>query len=300
MMQRIGSIDTLKWFAILLVVVGHFVDLGVAYSDNYKALATFIYAFHMPLFIFLSGLFDRPREKFPLDSVIFFVALGIILQIIYYYLGIILDRRPGFTLFSYVGLPWFMFAVAGWRTLAYFLANRSTCLILTLSVILGMTVRYDISLNFDLFHIGQIIIFFPFYFAGFTVSAKSVIAKLNNPSVAAVSALFIIGFLIACFTFPDTLYGFRSIFTAHTSYEASPLLMPGFVSQLIAYTLAAILCVSFISIFSYIKCGTFEKFGQRTLAVYAWHFPVIHLLEYIGVPEILLNGATGYGGFLWI
>ena len=60
--QRVGYIDTIKGFAILLVVMGHVIQWS--YSDfrsfphNYDhILWKFIYSFHMPLFMFCSGLF---------------------------------------------------------------------------------------------------------------------------------------------------------------------------------------------------------------------------------------------------
>ena len=53
-MERVGYIDSLRGFAILLVVVGHLIQF------NYNAfleskLFNIIYSFHMPLFFFISG-----------------------------------------------------------------------------------------------------------------------------------------------------------------------------------------------------------------------------------------------------
>ncbi len=53
-MERVGYIDSLRGFAILIVVVGHLIQF------NYNAfleskLFNIIYSFHMPLFFFISG-----------------------------------------------------------------------------------------------------------------------------------------------------------------------------------------------------------------------------------------------------
>lgn len=58
MAERLPYIDNLKGFLILLVVIGHL----SSYSDVSEckaavALSNFIYTFHMPLFLFCSGLF---------------------------------------------------------------------------------------------------------------------------------------------------------------------------------------------------------------------------------------------------
>lgn len=51
-MKRITWIDNAKFLGIYLVVLGH----SVSASDiEYAAIRNFIYAFHMPLFVFLSG-----------------------------------------------------------------------------------------------------------------------------------------------------------------------------------------------------------------------------------------------------
>lgn len=51
-MKRIAFIDQLKGIAIFLVVLGHLVGHNAG-RDNF--LWTFIYSFHMPLFMFISG-----------------------------------------------------------------------------------------------------------------------------------------------------------------------------------------------------------------------------------------------------
>ena len=56
-MKRIEWIDVLKGLAILLVVMGHVCQMRFPISG--KWLADIIYSFHMPFFLFLSGLFAR-------------------------------------------------------------------------------------------------------------------------------------------------------------------------------------------------------------------------------------------------
>lgn len=57
MKQRLEYIDQLKGFAILTVVIGHFI-LFCLHEDS-SLLFKLIYSFHMPLFAFLSGLMFR-------------------------------------------------------------------------------------------------------------------------------------------------------------------------------------------------------------------------------------------------
>ena len=57
--KRIGYIDIAKGLGILVIVLGHN-DL----AGYHPTLHKFIYAFHIPLFFFLSGMFFRPERAF--------------------------------------------------------------------------------------------------------------------------------------------------------------------------------------------------------------------------------------------
>jgi len=71
MKQRVGYIDSIKGFAILLVVMGHvianwFNDFYTVHDDdpdNQLLVWRLIYSFHMPLFMFCSGLFQPIMDE---------------------------------------------------------------------------------------------------------------------------------------------------------------------------------------------------------------------------------------------
>ena len=59
--QRSAFFDNLKYVLIVLVVVGHAANLFVNTFPIYSQLFFFIYLFHMPAFIFVTGLFAQSR-----------------------------------------------------------------------------------------------------------------------------------------------------------------------------------------------------------------------------------------------
>lgn len=61
--MRLSYIDQLKGFAILMVVMGHFVQYCLCENET-SWLYKIIYSFHMPLFAFLSGLMFRALFNF--------------------------------------------------------------------------------------------------------------------------------------------------------------------------------------------------------------------------------------------
>lgn len=53
--QKLYEVNFLQTFGIILVVLGHSHPLNVDYPPFYSILITFIYSFHMPLFMCISG-----------------------------------------------------------------------------------------------------------------------------------------------------------------------------------------------------------------------------------------------------
>jgi fucose 4-O-acetylase-like acetyltransferase len=62
MKKRLIYIDRLKGFAIYLVVLGHIYQNMVVQGTE-TILFSLIYAFHMPLFFFLSGYISEKTNK---------------------------------------------------------------------------------------------------------------------------------------------------------------------------------------------------------------------------------------------
>ena len=82
MKKRIFLFDNLKFLLIMTVVVGHCLDCMIENSSIMKSLFIFIYSFHMPLFIYLSGLFHSNRNV--KNRCISFIFIGYIMKIFLY------------------------------------------------------------------------------------------------------------------------------------------------------------------------------------------------------------------------
>lgn len=70
--MRISYVDKLKGFAILFVVMGHVTEYGLGVKNSPFNL--FYFSFHMPLFMFLSGLFAfKSFNKWNLSESLLFI-----------------------------------------------------------------------------------------------------------------------------------------------------------------------------------------------------------------------------------
>lgn len=109
--------DNAKFFAILLVVIGHALeplrDVHVALS-----LYVFIYSFHMPLFIMITGYFSR-RFTEATDRTQKLIASLLVPYVVFQFAYIGFERLYGHDLriqvFDPYGLLWFIVAMLVWR-----------------------------------------------------------------------------------------------------------------------------------------------------------------------------------------
>lgn len=68
MAERNTQMDSLKFFLIFLVLVGHCLDINLGLHSN-NVLFRFIYSFHMPVFVILSGMMFKEKN---LKKLVFF------------------------------------------------------------------------------------------------------------------------------------------------------------------------------------------------------------------------------------
>lgn len=71
--NRTAIWDNARFIMITLMVIGHFADVFCTESDLCRSIYLFIYAFHMPVLFFISGLFyknERIVEKVFFSSVV--------------------------------------------------------------------------------------------------------------------------------------------------------------------------------------------------------------------------------------
>ncbi|NJP53306.1 acyltransferase family protein [Streptomyces sp. SBST2-5] len=118
--QRDAFFDNAKYLAIVLVGVGH--AWGQILDDNpaVEALYRFIYTFHMPAFIIISGYFSRSFDMSPkrVKRLIATVVVPyLVFEVAYTLHKRIVNNDPGadFSLLDATYLLWFLCALFVWR-----------------------------------------------------------------------------------------------------------------------------------------------------------------------------------------
>lgn len=176
-MIKVNWVDSLKGFAIILVVLGHISS----------PLSSLIYSFHMPLFFIASGFFLNPTNELKSEIIksfkrlfkpfFIYLTLGFIIEFLkrFYldreqlkfedFIGSLIYMDYDRLLGTYAFVLWFLPALFIGKTIIYLILKYSRFLILD---ILLIAIAFLIGYNFNLpFAIDDGLISTPYIFIGY-------------------------------------------------------------------------------------------------------------------------------------
>ena len=115
--RRIALWDNLKFILIVSVVIGHFINIRD--SVTYHSIFIFIYSFHMPLFIFLAGLFHKNTGVW--KKAIAFFTIYILYELSIFGIKKAFGKKVTLDMFHENAAPWFMLALVFYVILGFVL-----------------------------------------------------------------------------------------------------------------------------------------------------------------------------------
>jgi fucose 4-O-acetylase-like acetyltransferase len=170
---RDERIDSVKYCLIVVVIAGHVIE----YSETTVSIIVWkwIYIFHMPLFIFISGYFSRKKDKelWPsiwklLEPLIVFQTVAIITKLI----------NGGETSFRDILTPWYvlwyLLSLIYWRLMLQVIPEsilRNAKLILPTAFGISILTGFLPIDNFLSLH--RTFAFMPFFFLGYCMRGKN-------------------------------------------------------------------------------------------------------------------------------
>ena len=294
--KRIHLWDNLKCLLILFVVLGHFIALYTTKSSVFKGIFLFIYSFHMPLFIFISGYFHKNRDV--AKKVLFYISVGCLSKFLFFLEDFFLGGKPKLDFFTESGLPWFMFALGIFIGIAYLLRDINRKYVLIVSVLIGSMVGYDNKIQ-DFLVLSRIFVYFPFYVAGIYVyenCRERFSAIISSKKSFIVSVLIILAWLTACILLVKHIYFLRPFFTGRNPYPMA-LYYSGAAIRILCYFITSIVSFSFICIIPKVNLKFLTECGRTTLQIYFWHYIALKIL--LLYPILNLCASTG-GKFVYL
>ena len=291
--DRFIKLDNVKAVLVFCVVFGHIIGYNTEdEAPFYQALFLFIYSFHMPLFIFISGYFHKNKDI--KNKIVYYLVLGGMLRIIIFAVNNLILKAPGSLSFLTTdGCAWFLFALAAYTAIEYLLRNYSPKLVLILALILACFAGYDTDID-DFLVLSRIIVFFPFYHAGCCAQRGAAFMnflkpenKLRRYGYFFICVLALCAWAAICVFNLEGVYELRPFFTGrHPFGEMYSDSFSGLLTRLLCYAITFIAAASVLYLVPDRKIPLLSKTGERSLAVYFWHRPVIYILDCYGVNDL--------------
>lgn len=288
---RSAFYDNAKAILIFTVIAGHLIEMTL---PDFETLWKFIYLFHMPCFVFISGYFSK---KGIATKRVFaqYVSLVIVFQIFYYLIeissGTPVSLREFFTV-PYI-LLWYLLSLGCWVLLLNVIDEKYLFLIIVLSfviaIISGASVVFGRTLS-----IGRSFYFLPFFLLGYYIKLKNASDQcFNNKKIKTVSCFLLAVFVICLCSGAIKLPYPIQAYYGRVSFKT--LNMPigiGILSRIT--TLCMSLMLSFVVLNVIPKKRTFyTRLGDKTLTVYLLHYAFVLLFG-----KVILSKIHPYHNFI--
>ena len=259
----------------MLVIYGH---LAPRTSDSLATSTELIYSFHMPLFVFITGLYSNKKSckaffKSSLNIIVplvLFQALNVLIHFIF------IGQRVG--LYDFI-IPywtlWYLLSMIYWRFLvqlvSYPITNKKKIALLLVSVFLSLSVNYIYGLHLNpvfgrIFSFQRTLVFLPYFCLGYCFKEMQVIERVRN-----MRWFFVLPCVIAACLIFYYYHGTdkMSIFSGADDCGT-------FVNRILSYVLAICMSVIFIRIVP-LNDHT-ATIGKQTLGIYILHAIIVEYL----------------------
>ena len=287
---RIYKFDNVKLLVITLVVVGSFAETFTDQSDMFRSWFVFVFSFHAPLYIFLSGLFQKQFDKGSKPNLLkisYYLILGYILKIAIFLLRRWNGEDIGLDMFGGATLEWYLFVIMMYTVTMYLIRRVHRYIVFPLTVVMGIVAGF-LPLG-DEFYLMRYFVFLPFYAAGYYLTPMRVRKFSHRLNVKLAGVAFMVIYFVLCFRERETIYPLRMLFTGRNPYSIVPIEGCTFYHRMLCYGISAVLIISFIACIPNRKAPVLTKMGRNTLAVYFWHYPIVLLLWHFGVFDMIIT-----------
>lgn len=266
-MERDCYFDNAKAILIILVVVGHIIEPFIQANYGLKTLYVFIYSFHIPVFVLLTGYFARYIKDYSAKE-IKYIGLFLAFTILYWPLS---GRDLLINLVRPYWLLWFLISLASWYILLHFFRQLKHPIVVAffVAIVAGYInqIGYFASLS-------RTLVFFPFFLAGYYLDKNTFTQVSKRRAISIALPLILTLAVYGQYIDYHWLYGSYS-YTAlgHTEWFA------GFY-RIGFYVVATIISVAFLSIIPANRT-IYTQLGQYTLWIFLFHGLIIRLWRII-------------------
>lgn len=297
MKKRIALWDNLKFLLIIFVVIGHYTQQFRADNETLQRIYVFIYSFHMPIFIFVTGLFskkavDEKNIKKVLPYLTCFFATTLILFIIKALLG----WAPVFELFSPSGISWYLMSMFFMFLITMLIKDYKPQYIFVLSLIIGVMCGFVQTENPDFFTWMRTLTFYPFFCLGYISDREKIEKATNKISIKITAVIFFVSIYLLIYFYPKQANKISRLNTARHTYSELGRFAPyGWELRLLTYAISFAAIFLLISLIPRKKIKGFTSLGERTLGIYMFHYVIIYTAVYVLKIQNIFKSTSDIG-----
>lgn len=260
--ERNYLFDNLKLFLIILVVYGHILGEYTGKSGVIKSVFIFIYFFHMPLFIFVSGFFSKNIEKVKKDSIKDLLMPYIVFNI----LLSIYQRNINFNILQPGWTMWYLLSLFFWRYFFKYVIKMRYVVLISFIVALLIGGVNNIGTYLSL---SRTIAFLPFFLLGYYTKDEHLKRLKSYPIAISIIGL-VLSFLIAVVLGKYKQMDLRLLYLAHPYKIFKITFLTGVLYRLTIYIIMLLSSIFIIRLIPDKKLNI-SRFGENTMNVYLGH-----------------------------
>lgn len=269
--------DNIKFILITCVVTGHMIYLFLGDSVFAKGIYLWIYSFHMPAFLFLSGMFSKHAiETKNSRRILDYIAIYLLMKSLQSIANYFVSGKVTFRFFWEAGPGWYALAMAVYIFVSGILKDVDKRKLLLLAVLAGCMAGYDNHLG-DHFASARIITFYPFFLLGLYLEPEK-IKRTMKKSVRIMSGVILSVTFIITMLYTEQFYWLLKLFKGKYSYgQAGVIGLRGPIDRFILYIAMLLMAYCVCAVISS-KKKWYSDIGRNTLPIFIFHPAVIIVL----------------------
>lgn len=288
-------IDNLKGFLIFCVVLGHFCERYLDKHSNLEYLIFFIYLFHMPCFIYISGYFSKKYDFKKNSKLIYqFFVFGLIYVFI-------VNKIPEINIKFQIAIApwtmWYLISLFSWKIMVRFINHKKPLLVLSISFILAIIIGCFEKIG-NYFSLARTIGFFPFFLLGY-YSNEDTIEKIKNMRKIKGLILLIITIIATYVLVSKEMIPLVFQWSSKPFKEIGFNNIEGIIYKVIIILLELGCCIGLINLIPKRKT-IFCRLGENSITIYGFHAAIVYVITYFikdvppykGLIYILILGLT--------
>ena len=281
--ERNIKLDHAKLFFMFCVVAGHVIANYEADCLPVSSLLFFIYLFHIPGFVFLSGLFAKSSVKNSRwDKAASFLMLFLFMTVVRYAFMLVRRAPAQLDLIFVTDARWYALGMFFWYAAAILLKKANPRLVMGVSVLLSMAAGYFTG-HTSTFAWLRAVNFFPFFYAGLMTDPGRLMELTGRKRIRALSVLILLAAAALAVWKVKGLAPWRLLFRGAKSYALIDTELPlwsGAFWRLAAFPVSAAVSLAWISLMPGKAIPKVSGLGGKTLSVYAFHSPAYQTILY--------------------